>query len=260
MMLIKNGDRFICIATVLEVSDGTGRAARWKAIATMEIAMQRNGVIQKKDINVAFWNAKDLTRPQMADRCRKLQKGERIMALIAADDKEYSCLAFARKEGVLSLNCQGKEYYCGFGYVYHNRSTEKAYQIAIPFHFKDHVKWNQVGFPTNEGHRESAEKVKSGRCVFIADAKIDFTKKDGSKGTKYHGVRLWQVPENAMDDIKIDIGVYKDSPTRLGELIRKAKYDPDVMYWMRYVAEKWQPEAGKEGQKKAIKEYLDSVA
>lgn len=261
MILMKSGNRFICIATILDIRDAAGRAAAWKTIVTVEVAVKKGGIVKKGDLNVAFWNARDLSRPQMAYRAKKLHRGDRVLALIAADEKEYSCLAFVRKEGLLSLEMPGGQtYYCGMGYVYHTRKTEKAYAIAVPFHYKDHVKWNQVGYLTSEGRAEKASQKSVGRVCFVADAKQDFVKRDGSDATKYHGIELISLPENGVEDITINIGVYRNDPKPLSELVQMAKYEPKVAEWLRFVAEKWQPtDQAAAKQKQAIARYLQTA-
>lgn len=256
MILYKYKDRAIIMAKILEILPGEGRAAEWKCSLLLEFTSSKNTT---KEVLVDCWNSKDKTKAQMATRAGHLSPGDTIIALIGYKGGEYTCLAYIKDEGVLHFDCMGTMYYLVYGNV--RVQQDKVYKVGIPLHYKEESKWHVAGFYGEDAEKAKKALDKAEKAVFIAKQKDFFVCQNGEEIIRYKGIRAVKVADQSVDTTIINIGPYKDSPVKLGDLIKKSPgRKKDVLYWMKYISECWNAKTDEEKvQKKAISTYLENV-
>ena len=205
---------------------------------------------QMKD-RVDFWNAKDLQKPQLADRIRDLQVGQFIVALISVAKSDHCCIAFMSKEGVFSFG-EGtrNEMHVVFGNAQIGQETDitsngknyHVFRIGVPVSGK----WQNVTFFDHDGvitkarkRFESARKNQN-RVIAVTGSRRISKGTKGSDIWQYNGFRLFEVQDHAFDMI-INIGQFEHKPIKLSSL-SKEPIKENLLEWMRYAAYEWMPE------------------
>lgn len=261
MILLRNKmlKRCIAIGTVVSVNPAEGRASAWKTIVMMSF---QNGK-RCFEAPISFWNSRDKSKPQMADRAMQLKIDEKILCILAQaqDSTEMSCLAFARKEGLFTFNDGIKDYYVGMGYIKHAADNNGVFKVAIPRHYKSEVIWSVAGFFGSKAQKASAVADIGRRVVFISDTKHYWPLKDGTPAWKYVGQALFVIKDNDWENVIISMGPYSQSPKPLATVVDESGFKEDIQTWLKYVAEQYEPRNKNEWhQKKAIEDYIKSVA
>lgn len=254
-ILFKGKDRMCILTKVLNVIPGEGRSEGWKTGLLVSAGRQQ--------VVLNCWNSKNPEKPQMATRAAKLSPGDTIIALIIASNGEYSCIAYLKDEGVLSIDNGGHPVFIVYGNIRIDNSPGDTFRIAVPLHYKDKKQWHFCSFAGEENCKKAKAAVDGAKkIIFTAIEGEKVTLKNGDTAYRYKGHSMFKVGGDDIESVVINIGPYRKCPTRLGDLFNNSPgRRRDVLYWLKYVDEVYEPVTEEEKvQKKAISAYLDNVA
>ena len=276
MVLYRNDkEKVICVLTRIEaMNEGKGRAEGRKMSVVLSYHSYNNGKDSIVTDRVDFWNAADITKPQLADRIRKERIGQYIIAMISYQDADHTALAYMSKCGVFSFNKgSDKEKNIILGKPSATQKfmdgDKKGFRIGIPMITGRENVWHSISY-----YNEDAEKAfgytktakENGNLVVIVAGKQDKWKtKDNRDGFSYLGYRAYeirktdrredeqapvkdaaetkvQMPESS---VMINIGPYKKYPIKSCNILKiPEEKKKKALVWMQYIAEEWIPDDG----------------
>ena len=138
-ILYKRDNRICILTKVLNVIPGEGRSEDWKTGLLVSTGRQQ--------VILNCWNSKNPEKPQMATRAKQLKPGDTIVALIIAQNGEFSCIAYLKDEGFLSIDNNGYPIFIIYGNVRIDNSPGDSYRVAVPLHYRNRKCGSSAALP-----------------------------------------------------------------------------------------------------------------
>ena len=124
-----------------------------------------------------------------------------LVALIIAQNGEFSCIAYLKDEGFLSIDNNGYPIFIIYGNVRIDNSPGDSYRVAVPLHYRNRKVWQFCCFTGKENIQKAhaaadgAEKV-----IFTAAGREKITLKNGDTAYRYKGYTMFPVGGSELND------------------------------------------------------------
>jgi hypothetical protein len=252
----KEKRHFCALCRIEDIHEGRGNAADKKSDVLLSYSVVKNGQREQVTDVVAFWNSQKESGRQMSNQIRKLNPGDYIVVIVSYKDSDHTALSFISGSGTFTFKKgtpgETNVILGAVGAV----NNKECCQIGIPI--GDDPKWHVVAYRDDLSQKAQAVVDRSKSVVAVTGPKRTEMTKAGKERFAYDGIRLYSAQKK--DRTMITVGPFAKNPVPVSDVLCvPQEKKPEILAWLQFAVEKWEPEESLLPQKEALRKIYEEV-